>query len=97
MDLDDFLKKTGIPVYRFAKECDVSPPTIARLINGADCFLTLAKKIEEKTFGQVTCEDLYRNHTEKKKNAVLKSSKRTPKKRIHSLKEQDMFDEEKTK
>ena len=58
MRLKDYIERNNLQVTKFAKCVGASHATIINVVNGGEPRLSLALRIEEKTIGLVTCEDL---------------------------------------
>lgn len=58
MDLHKYLKDNGISQRKFSSESGVSIPTLFRIFEGGEIYLSIAVKIEKATDGAVTLNDL---------------------------------------
>ena len=59
MNLKEYLSIANISVTRFAASCEIPEATMNTYVNGrSEPSVSNALKIEEKTHGAVSCEDL---------------------------------------
>ncbi len=78
MNLEDYIKETGISVAKFAKRVKVCPATIHSILSDCrDIRLSIALKIELETKGKVKCKDLLpMEFLHKKYKRVIKKVKK---------------------
>jgi len=74
MDLSEFLKINNLSLWEFSQSTGISYVTLKSVINGREPMLSTAIRIEDATFGKVTCREIM--HSIRLKSKAKDSAKK---------------------